>query len=44
VAKGRDMLQIHTVGPDLLRGKHQTPYVSDGPLRWVPDPSEWGLD
>jgi hypothetical protein len=43
-AKGRDVLQIHAVGPDLLRGKHRTPYVTCGPPRWVPDPFEWGPD
>jgi hypothetical protein len=42
VAKGKDVLQIHTVGPDLLRGKHRTPYMTGGPSRRIPDPSEWG--
>jgi hypothetical protein len=44
VAKGRNVLQIHAEGLDLLRGRHRTPYVTGGPPRWVPDPSEWGPD
>jgi hypothetical protein len=44
VAKGRDVVQIHAVGLDLLRGRHRTPRVTGGPPRWVSDPSERGLD
>ena len=44
MAKGKDMLQIHAVGPDLLRGKHRTPYMTGGPPRVIPYPSEWGPD
>jgi hypothetical protein len=44
VAKGKDVPRIHTVGPDLLRGKHQTPCMTGGPPRKILNPSEWGPD
>jgi hypothetical protein len=40
VAKGKGVLQIHAVGPDLLRRKHRTPSMTGGPLRKIPDPSK----
>jgi hypothetical protein len=44
VAKGKDVLQIHAVGPDRLRGKHRTPGMTGGPPRQIPGPPEWGPD
>jgi hypothetical protein len=44
MAKGKDMLQIQAVGPDLLHGKHRSPCMMGGLPRRIPDPSKWGPD